>query len=126
MTMQMKGCGLPNVFLMNGYRQFHDDGDLVTAYENIDDLYFAITRQICVRGGPLTADEVRFLRKRLGMNQGETGALLGKTSQAVAKWEKGAAVPLPDGVALRMAWLTKNSPRDLTTLGRSFVQGHQM
>ncbi len=124
MTMQMKGCGLPNVFLMNGYRQFHDDGDLVTAYENIDDLYFAITRQICVGGAPLTSHEVRFLRKRLEKNQGEIGAMLGKTSQAVAKWEKGAAVPLPDSVALRMAWLTDHSPRDLVILGKSLVQGN--
>lgn len=39
--------------------------------------------------------------------------MCGKSAQAVAKWEKGQAVPVADGNLIRLAWLGQFSKKDL-------------
>jgi|SRR5450755_1048120 len=103
---RIEGVGLPNVFLKNGYT-VEGEGDRETvSYVALDDLYRAIGEAVSHRAAPLTGQELKFLRRRLDLSQQEAGAILGKTSQAVAKWEKGiTSVPIADGSLMRLAWL---------------------
>lgn len=114
MTHRIEGVGLPNVYLTGGFK-IEGEGALQTvAYFDLEGLYFSIAGCIARRSAPLTASEFRFLRKRLGMNQHEVGALVGKTSQAIAKWEKEkGSVPVADGMLVRLAWLSKFAPSDV-------------
>jgi len=108
MTHKLRGCGLPNVYLTNGYVNKGEGEFKSVAYEDLDDLYRQIARAISLRAGPLSSNELRFLRKRLRLNQAEVGAIGNKTEQAVAKWEKGtAAVPKAESNLLRILALTK-------------------
>lgn len=114
MIHRIEGVGLPNVYLTSGFKIEGKGASQTVAYFDLEGLYFAIAGAIARRCAPLTASEFRFLRKRLGMNQHEAGDLVGKTSQAVAKWEKAKGpVPVADGMLLRLAWLHRFAPRHL-------------
>jgi DNA-binding transcriptional regulator YiaG len=114
---KLKGAGgLDNVYLTNGY-----DVDKYgsTAYADIDGLFDAIAGAIAMRPGALTGPQLRALRRSLGMTQDEVGALGGKSSQAVAQWEKGqAAVSLAESSLLRLIWLERHSKRHLSAAVR--------
>lgn len=108
----LRGCGLPNVQLVDGYVVREKDQSV--AYQDIDGLYKAIAQTVACRGADLTGAEFRFLRKRLGMSQGDAGELVGCTDQTVAKWEKGELrVPVAAGRLLRATWLAKHARRYL-------------
>lgn len=108
MLHKLKGSGLLNVYL-NGGVSVEGVGDEQTiAYSDLDGLYRALARAIALRLGQMSGDELRFLRKRLGMSQSDVAALGGKTDQVVAKWEK-VILPVPKAEAnlLRFAVLSK-------------------
>lgn len=113
MLQKLNGAGLPNVYLLNGFDKQGAGETETIAYHAIDLLYIALARAICLRTSPLQSAEVRFLRRRLGISQEQIGAMCGKSSQAVAKWEKGQAVPIADGNLIRLAWLSRFSKKDL-------------
>lgn len=111
---RIAGTGLPNVSLKNGYMVDQSDEGQVTTYKSLDRLYEAIATAIANRRAPLTGAEFKFLRRRTGMSQEQVGAMVDKTDQAIAKWEKGqAAVPVADGNMMRLAWLSMHSRRDI-------------
>lgn len=108
------GTGLPNVFLKNGYTFDGEGEDQVVAYLDLDGLYEALAATIARRLAPLTGAEFKFLRRRMAMSQEQAGAMVGKTNQAVAKWEKGqTAVPIAECNMMRLAWLSMHARRDL-------------
>lgn len=108
MTHKLRGCGLPNVYLTSGFLAKGEGEFKTVAYEDLDGLYRQIARAISLRAGPLSSDELRFLRKRLRIVQAEVGVLGNKTVQAVAKWEKGTApVPKAESNLLRILALIK-------------------
>jgi putative transcriptional regulator len=111
---RIAGTGLPNVFLVNGYMvEGGDEGQAIT-YMDMDGLYEAIATAISNRRAPLTGAEFKFMRRRAGMSQEQVGAMVDKTNQAVAKWEKGqAAVPVAEGNMMRLAWLSMRARRDI-------------
>jgi putative transcriptional regulator len=81
-------CGLPDVWLLNGFcRRETPYGDAVSV-ENIDGLHRAIALYLVKKKAELTGCEVRFLRKRLDKTQGELATLLRLDPQTVARWEK--------------------------------------
>jgi DNA-binding transcriptional regulator YiaG len=81
-------CGLPDVWLLNGFcRRETPYGDAVSV-ENIDGLHRAIALYLVKKKAELTGCEVRFLRKRLDKTQGELATLLRLDPQTVATWEK--------------------------------------
>jgi len=111
--LNFKGCGLPNVYLADGHHEVVFDGGKAYSYSDIAGLYHEIARSVATAACPMTGDEFRFLRKRLNWSQSEAGAVLDKTAQAVAKWEKGETpVPRSDAAMLRLAWLNTFSPED--------------
>ncbi|GGZ21932.1 helix-turn-helix domain-containing protein [Asticcacaulis endophyticus] len=82
-------AGLEGIYLLNGYEISEYDGERTVAIKNVDGLHKAIGRHIVCHRKGLTPKETRFLRNTLGLTQGELAALLGTTSQSVARWEKG-------------------------------------
>lgn len=111
MALHYKGCGLANVWLKSGYKAHETKYGTAYSYEDIDGLYRAITLHLCASRYEITADVLRFLRKRLCFSQGELGAELGYTSQAVAKWEKGTSnIPIAVTRLVRLLCLNKLSP----------------
>jgi len=114
MLHRIEGVGLPNVYLTTGFA-IEGEGDAqLVSYFDLDGLHFAIARAVALRAAPLTSVEFRMLRRRLGLSQEQAGELVGKTSQAVAKWEKEKGpVPVADGKVMRLAWISKHSRRDI-------------
>lgn len=85
-------CGLPNVWLANGYRAHATPyGDAVIV-ENVDGLHRAIAR-LLVAKPRLTGAEFRFLRKELDLSQAKLAGYFGYDAQSVALWEKQGRVP---------------------------------
>lgn len=121
---RLSGVGLTNIYLENGY-QVHGVGDeSATSYEKLDDLYHAIGRSIALRCRVLSGTQLRFLRKRLELNQAELGRLVGKSAQAVAKWEKERLdVPTAEGKLVKVLWAVRCSPADLMAIVQDVVSG---
>ena len=111
---KMRGAGGLDVFLVGGVQVRGEGETLSTAYADIDGLYFEIARAVALRSGEMSAEEVRFLRKRIGMTQEELGALGGKKAQVAAKWEKGQ-LPMPraEATLLRLRWLGEHAPKEV-------------
>jgi len=84
-----KGCGLPNIILLSGYSVEEFDSELSYSVKDVYALHKAIGRVIATKAGSLTPAEVRFLRDEMNLTQLELGLLMGVSSQAVARYEKG-------------------------------------
>ena len=58
-------CGLPNVYLVNGYREIKTPEGSGIAIEDVEGLHMAIARDIVDTKPILSGPEVRFIRKFL-------------------------------------------------------------
>lgn len=83
------GCGLPNVFLKNGYVVEDTPYGKGVSIHDIDGLHDALGKAIVESSMPLRGYEFRFLRNELELSQSALGELLGFDGQSVARWEKG-------------------------------------
>jgi len=88
------GCGLPNVWLENGFHVRQTEHGEAIAIEDARDLHKVIGVLVAHKSSPLSGAEFRFLRKELGLSQESLAEIVGKSSQAVALWEKTDRVPL--------------------------------
>ena len=81
-------CGLKNVYLANGYsvhKTKHGEG---VSVKDVGGLHKAIG-EFLLEKPKLAGDEIRFLRKELGLSQKDMGELVGTSDQTIANWEKG-------------------------------------
>ena len=86
-------CGLPNIWLANGYEEIDTPYGKATKVQNVRGLHRAIAFSI-VRDRPhLTGAEFRFLRTELDLSQARLAAYFGYNEQSVAIWEKRGKVP---------------------------------
>jgi putative transcriptional regulator len=86
-------CGLPYIWLANGYHSIETPYGSATKIDNVDGLRRAIALSI-VRDRPhLTGAEFRFLRTELDLSQARLAAYFGYEAQSVALWEKRGKVP---------------------------------
>ncbi len=94
-------CGLEDVYLVNGFERESSAryGDTVKI-RNIEGLHRAIGRYLVREKKTLVGAEIRFLRHELKLSQRSLGGLLSKSSQTVARWEKGQGTI--DGAADRL------------------------
>lgn len=98
-----KGCGLDDIWLMNGYDVEKVEGEEVVSVRNLDGLWEAIAAYLVTRKKVLGGKEIRFLRTQLNLTQSELARLLGCDGQQVARYEKGAnRMPGPADRVLRM------------------------
>ena len=84
-----RACGLPNVFLLNGFTVKETREGRAVSIADIDGLHRAIGTHLTKEKRALTGAQLRFLRLELGVSQKLLGMLLGKSGQTVARWEKG-------------------------------------
>lgn len=108
----LKGVGLPNVYLLNGVTIESDPayGKLVTI-ENLPDLHRAIGLRLVTKPSPMTGDELRFLRKEMGLTQTALGKRLRVNHQTVANYEKGKTPETgPADIAMRFMYLGHVAP----------------
>ncbi len=116
------GCGLEDVWLVNGYEiEETPYGEGVMIY-NLEGLHKAIAKDLVRQTLLLTGPEFRFLRKEMNISQGVLGKFLGVTEQTVANYEKGKGIPKSTDVVLRslyLEYINKNSP--VTRMAKEIV-----
>jgi len=83
------GCGLRNVWLVNGYKTHTTPYGEGVAIEDVFGLHKAIGQDIVSHSKRLTGPQFRFLRKEQELSQKGLGELLGVEAQAIARWETG-------------------------------------
>ena len=74
---------------MNGYSVEDHDGEEHVSVTDIEGLHKAIGRHVVTQRKAIAPREIRFLRNTMDLTQADLAAMLGNTSQSVARWEKG-------------------------------------
>ena len=117
-------CGLPNVYLINGYREVKTPEGSGIAIEDVEGLHMTIARDLVDAKPTLSGPEVRFIRKFLDLTQSGLADLLGVEDQSVRRWEKIARVPrqADHGVRLVFRDLTRRADMPLAELVRRIAQ----
>lgn len=82
-------CGLDDVYLVSGYEVEKTSEGEGISIKKMEQLHKAIGRSLVEEKKVLSGKELRFLRNQMDLSQAELGALVGLTSQSVARWEKG-------------------------------------
>lgn len=82
-------CGLPNVWLENGYEVHEGPRGRTFKIHKLEELHDAIGMAVVEKEEPLTGDEVRFLRTELSMSRKALGVNLGYSPETIKKWESG-------------------------------------
>ena len=80
-------CGLPNVWLRNGFekkRTPYGEGVLIS---DIEGLHRCISRTLCDKPGQLTGSEFRFLRRELDYPQKMIGDIFGRSDRSIRDLE---------------------------------------
>jgi putative transcriptional regulator len=83
------GCGLPDVYLSNGYDLVETPYGKGVTIHDLEGLHDAIGTIIVTNPGGITNHEFKFLRIELGLSQSTLAGLLGCDEQTIARWEKG-------------------------------------
>ena len=104
-------CGLPNVYLRNGFERHETPYGPATSIRDVEGLHRAIGLHLACDKSGLTGAEVRFLRKELDLPQSQLAALLGVSENSVRGWENGRSE------------ITKPAERMLRVLYREHVAG---
>jgi len=90
-------CGLPNVWLTNGYERIETTYGKVVKVHHVEELHKAIALSLIQTKPRLSGAEFRFLRTELDLSQARLAVYFGYEAQSVANWEKKGNVPkLPD------------------------------
>jgi DNA-binding transcriptional regulator YiaG len=100
------GCGLPYVYLKNGFELVQSPYGKGVTIHDLDGLHDALGAAIVGSPEKLTGPEVRFLRVELNLSQAGLASALGCNEQSVARWEKGRSsqVDAPSERILRMLY----------------------
>ena len=82
-------CGLEDVWLVSGFRRKRTRHGVAVAVHDVPGLHRAIAGSIVMARAPLAGQQLRFLRKEMGLSQAELANRLGLDTQTVARYEKG-------------------------------------
>ncbi|MCA9324908.1 helix-turn-helix domain-containing protein [Candidatus Saccharibacteria bacterium] len=81
-------CGLPDVYLVNGYKiETSPYGGETISIENIKGLHEAIGVDIISQPGRLRPEQIKFLRKEMGLSQHLLATLIEVSEVTYRKWE---------------------------------------
>ncbi|MDA9558251.1 helix-turn-helix domain-containing protein [Vibrio sp.] len=104
-----KECGLPYVYLTNGFTINKVEGEEFVSIDHLYELHALIGRNIVSQVRPISHQEFKFIRIELNMSQKALGNLLGVDTQTVARWEKGQSlIPRTADVTLRALYAELN------------------
>lgn len=84
-----ESCGLPNVYLKNGFEIDETDYGKTVAIANLEGLHRALAKNILVKAGIMSAAEFRFLRKELDLSQAVLAEIMGVSEPTIRNWEAG-------------------------------------
>ncbi|MCL2829735.1 MAG: transcriptional regulator [Betaproteobacteria bacterium] len=84
--------GLQNIWLLNGFKTHKVTDGIAVSIINIEGLHKLIGKSLA-RKAYLTGSEFRFLRKEMDFSQKRIAALVGRTEEAVSKWERLGHIP---------------------------------
>ena len=117
MSYEYTGCGIPNIFLENGFVRKQTPYGPSVSIDNLPGLHQAIGRYLAEIHRSLTGAEFRFLRNELNFSQKRFGQLFNVQDQTVANWEKGKHA-LPDWAdkVMRVLYLEKLGQRNKNLL----------
>jgi len=102
----LTGIGLPNVYLLNGVTiEENDDYGTLVTIDRINELHSVIGRSIIRSPHELTGEEMRFLRKQIGLTQTQLAKKFRVSNQTVANYEKGKTEKGPADMAMRCIYL---------------------
>jgi DNA-binding transcriptional regulator YiaG len=93
--------GLGNVYLVNGYYEKDTPYGRAISIEDIEGLHRTIGRWLVNTAKPLNGAELRFLRQELDLSQKKLGQMMGKSEQAIGRWER-APTKVIDPIADRL------------------------
>ncbi|WP_122927903.1 helix-turn-helix domain-containing protein [Sphingobium sp. LF-16] len=113
-----EGCGLENIWLVDGFSIVHRNGEELTQVEDVEGLHKAISLHLVRFRKALTGREIKFIRRAIDMTQGELAHRLSTGVQTVARWEKDKVnIPGPEDRLLRITTLLALSdPANFATL----------
>lgn len=101
-------CGLPNVYLKNGFTIEHIDGEDYTSIDDMNNLHVAIAQTIADSHTALRPAQFKFLRIELNLSQKMLGHRFGVSEQTIARYEKGQSdIPRTTDAALRSLFMEK-------------------
>ena len=101
------GSGLPNVYLVGvEYEVDRETQEQRAAIPRLPDLLTWIAVSLLSKRAPLTGEELRFLRKRVGKSSKDFAQLLGVTSEQYSRIENGATVTPANDKLARMLVIT--------------------
>ncbi|MBJ7539692.1 helix-turn-helix domain-containing protein [Marinomonas transparens] len=101
-------CGLPNVYLKNGFKVEQIDGEEYTSIDAMNDLHQTIAQAITDSPLGLRSVEFKFLRIELNLSQKMLGHRFGVSEQTIARYEKGQSdIPRTTDAALRSLYMEK-------------------
>ena len=81
-------CGLPNIWLVNGYHEIDTPYGKAVSISDVEGLDKAIAHNLIAYKPKFTGREFRFLRKHLELSQAGLARILGNNEQSIALWEK--------------------------------------
>jgi len=97
------GCGLDDVYLMNGYEVEEDEYGRTVSVKDLSGLRKAIAESLARKRKFLKGKELRFVRIEMDLTQSELGRLIGYSDQQVARWEKDQSqIPAPANKMIRL------------------------
>ncbi len=106
-------CGLPNVWLSNGFELMETPYGQGVSIRDLQGLHRCIARVLCDKPKKLTGAEFRYLRRELDMSQKMTGQLLGITAKQVRNIERGVTpMKEPYNCLIRHMYLAKDDPNN--------------
>lgn len=116
-----KGCGLDDVYLLNGFDK-KNGGCII---HDMDGLHTAIGLHLVTKRKVITPKELRFLRNLMDMSQRELGDVIGQSSQQIARWEKGQSeIPGPAERLIRLLFIFAMMPKNERESLLSDLAGH--
>jgi hypothetical protein len=95
-------CGLPNVWLENGYEIHETEYGEAVSFHDIQGLHKAIGQAIIHNESMLNAAEIKFLRGNMRLSQVQLANLLGVSDSSIRAWEnQRTEIPAPADRLLR-------------------------
>lgn len=95
------GCGLDNVWLENGYKEWNTPYGKGVSVEDADSLHKLLATDVAKKEGPLSKKEFRFLRNMLCLSQKNLAEMVGVSEQAVSLWERYGKFPKVQDAVIR-------------------------
>lgn len=86
--------GLDNIYLVNGFTKRETPYGVGVSIEDIDGLHRTIGKWVATFPKAITGAELRFLRHELDLSQKKLGLMMGKSEQAIGRWERASSKPI--------------------------------